>query len=37
MRAVKVSTFAQARDAVEAIAARQTSGLPQCTAGAAAH
>ena len=37
MHAVKVSTFAQARDAVEAIAARQTSGLPQCTGGAAAH
>jgi Lon-like protease len=36
LRVVKVSTFTQARDAVEAIAARQTSGLPTCQSTSAA-
>ena len=31
LRVVKVSTFAQARDAVEAIAAKKTAKLPTCT------
>jgi Lon-like protease len=31
LKVVKVATFTQARDAVEAIAARQTSSLPPCT------
>ena len=31
LRVVKVSTFAQARDAVEAIAARKAATLPTCT------
>ena len=30
LRVVKIATFAQARDAVEAIAAKQTAGLPTC-------
>lgn len=31
LRVVKVSTFIQARDAIEAIAARQTTSLPSCS------
>jgi Lon-like protease len=31
LRVVKVATFTQARDAVEAIAARRTTSLPTCT------
>jgi len=31
LQVVKVSTFSGARDAVEAIAAKQTSSLPKCS------
>lgn len=31
LRVVKVSTFTQARDAVESVAAKQTTSLPACT------
>jgi hypothetical protein len=31
LQVVKVATFAQARDAVEAIGAKRTASLPHCT------